>query len=209
MRERQGHCCRYSSLIRITPACTGKTQQLRQILGRSQDHPRMCGKDLPPGKSLLRIVGSPPHVRERPFGQFPAADAVGITPACAGKTYRSNRHRYRLWDHPRMCGKDRLTQQSESLTTGSPPHVRERLRDAHRPRLVPGITPACAGKTSFCYLFVRLHEDHPRMCGKDLIQYHSYNPPLGSPPHVRERPDYTQSELEKARITPACAGKTQ
>ena len=147
MRERQGHCCRYSSLIRITPAC-------------------------------------------------------------AGKTYRSNRHRYRLWDHPRMCGKDRLTQQSESLTTGSPPHVRERLRDAHRPRLVPGITPACAGKTSFCYLFVRLHEDHPRMCGKDLIQYHSYNPPLGSPPHVRERRVKKQEEGITLRITPACAGKT-
>ena len=50
--------------------------------------------------------------------------------------------------------------------------------------------------------------DHPRVCGKDRPQRHPLTSTVGSPPRVRERlkPFFDQENV--ARITPACAGKT-
>ena len=66
----------------------------------------MCGKD--PGTLFGGTwkLGSPPHVRERPKpGRFMVI-ALGITPACAGKTDVNRLCAVIGWDHPRMCGKD-------------------------------------------------------------------------------------------------------
>ena len=46
------------------------------------------------------------------------------------------------------------------------------------------------------------------MCGKDLVSIVAPALIVGSPPRVRERPDWAQGLVEEAGITPACAGKT-
>ena len=47
----------------------------------------MCGKNHMKTVFILQVMGSPPHVREKPEAQVKAISEIRITPACAGKTY--------------------------------------------------------------------------------------------------------------------------
>ena len=66
----------------------------------------MCGKDLEQADTDITAMGSPPRVRERPLERASIGVAVGITPACAGKTQKIVDGSYMDGDHPRVCGKD-------------------------------------------------------------------------------------------------------
>ena len=66
-----------------------------------------------------------------------------------------------------MCGKDYTAVGEGRQKRGSPPHVRERPAAQPVEYDVPGITPACAGKTLLDSSPNRRRWDHPRMCGKD------------------------------------------
>ena len=76
-------CARF---VRITPACAGKTSVswIRKITRR--DHPRMCGENARVVSPVMASVGSPPHVRGKPWNGYLGGTEAGITPACAGKT---------------------------------------------------------------------------------------------------------------------------
>ena len=107
-----------------------------------------------------------------------------------------------------MCGKDWSISRHMMTHPGSPPHVRERRFGSRDIVRTLGITPACAGKTQMTTMMMNKARDHPRMCGKDIptAKYSYFQ--LGSPPHVRERPQLPAEHETKRRITPACAGKT-
>ena len=49
------------------------------------------------------------------------------------------------------------------------------------------ITPACAGKTSSALICLSWSWDHPRVCGKNVVQNTSLKKIWGSPPRVREK----------------------
>ena len=49
----------------------------------------------------------------------------GITPACAGRTYRTNHKSIYRQDHPRLCGKDKSEPFVSRFIAGSPPLARE------------------------------------------------------------------------------------
>ena len=86
--------------------------------------------------------------------------------------------------------------------------MRERLMFGQVSRPAAGITPAYAGKT-FSLSFKKASiQDHPRVCGKDvlLIVFDILRP--GSPPRMRERPIILPVSYLIAGITPAYAGKT-
>ena len=88
----------------ITPACAGKSCTKRLPMRQSKDHPRMCGEKFVATLRLSSFVGSPPHVRGKVGFAFLHTFAVGITPACAGKSRQAARYDRHPWDHPRMCG---------------------------------------------------------------------------------------------------------
>ena len=155
---------------------------------------------------------------------------VRITPACAGKTYRSYAVIVADKDHPRMRGENTTGFEEPGTTTGSPPHARGRPTPVSRLATSAGITPACAGKTRHAVnrdakqpwitpacagKTVRLgraalfQRDHPRMRGEDLSFETSANNASGSPPHARGRRTPAGLNFTAARITPACAGKTR
>ena len=69
-----------------------------------------------------------------------------------------------------MCGKDECQPGCPGSMEGSPPHVQERRFYAIFYKGLQGITPACAGKTSCWFNLKALHQDHPRMCGKDTTR---------------------------------------
>ena len=73
-------------IIRITPACAGKSCVALHVEIRIKDHPRVCGE-----KSVAVIVivcapGSPPRVRGKDPEHGSALQQIRITPACAGKS---------------------------------------------------------------------------------------------------------------------------
>ena len=127
-RVREKH---YSStcdiaILRITPACAGKTPRyVVRFLG-GEDHPRVCGKNEKEGVTIDFGLGSPPRVREKHAIQPKWTHFNGITPACAGKTLSSYSHRGLCWDHPRVCGKNLLRMVIVVSMVGSPPRVREK-----------------------------------------------------------------------------------
>ena len=108
----------------ITPACAGKTHTLRISKGIAQDHPRVCGENLFPLATSQIQPGSPPRVRGK-LDEFKAKRlALGITPACAGKTPRACGEYVRSRDHPRVCGENMGWDDEQPLPQGSPPRVR-------------------------------------------------------------------------------------
>ncbi len=52
---------------RITPACAGKTKYLILRVLRIKDHPRMCGENQYEILKCHQQLGSPPHVRGKPY----------------------------------------------------------------------------------------------------------------------------------------------
>ena len=131
----------------------------------------------------------------------------GITPACAGKSPRPQTASHREEDHPRVCGEKPLRRRRGIQEMGSPPRVRGKAV-----RVVPvfdvnGITPACAGKSWLCSLFLVVPKDHPRVCGEKSMENSMNIDKQGSPPRVRGKDVVVKFHPILSGITPACAGK--
>ena len=109
-----------------------------------------------------------------------------ITPACAGRTSFSVFNCHACGDHPRVCGKNPTSLAALPLLMGSPPRVREERTVGKKIYPYLGITPACAGRTLKFFYYFFIHEDHPRVCGKNIYVLVSTIELVGSPPRVRE-----------------------
>ena len=152
---------------RITPACAGKST--------------ICGE------WQQTFGGSPPHVRGKDMDTLQTVHDARITPACAGKSGPYTQRPAWSWDHPRMCGEKDNWMPEGVEPEGSPPHVRGKGIRFQRGCSIPGITPACAGKS---------------------VMFSIPWPVLtGSPPHVRGKGYNTLGAIMQGGITPACAGK--
>ena len=154
---------------RITPAYAGKTRYLHIIRLLYQDHPRVCGKDTFSASISVNLKGSPPRMRERLTQRHFDVCCVRITPAYAGKTPVASDGEWIFRDHPRVCGKDQLSYVYNGRKEGSPPRMRERLVLADDWGYFCRITPAYAGKTIKEDHDIVIKQDHPRVCGKDLV----------------------------------------
>ena len=91
---------------RITPACAGKTVVIFGLEPPPEDHPRVCGENIPHQLRPACAGGSPPRVRGKRRSMTLRMWRAGITPACAGKTYEGIRHTDVEEDHPRVCGEN-------------------------------------------------------------------------------------------------------
>ena len=107
-----------------------------------------------------------------------------------------------------MCGENVGIITYKGQTVGSPPRVRGKPCDNLRGFLEWGITPACAGKTFIGRCWRRKYQDHPRVCGENRNALQCKCNMLGSPPRVRGKLRFDSHSINNARITPACAGKT-
>ena len=139
----------------------------------------------------------------------PSGLAVGITPACAGKSERPAAQQRAGRDHPRVCGEKLTTFDSGKLIPGSPPRVRGKVPSRRSNKAKPGITPACAGKSVAIQTRTMTRLDHPRVCGEKTGSSTAAGVHLGSPPRVRGKASGLSVLQRPSRITPACAGKRQ
>ena len=87
--------------------------------------------------------------------------------------------------------------------------MREKLEKLEARAAMAGITPACAGKTDVPENGTVQVQDHPRVCGKNILNCFDILFNLGSPPRVREKLLSKWYSLLVLGITPACAGKTK
>ena len=108
----------------ITPAGAGKTQPEASACEDGWDHPRRCGENTPTITQERNSKGSPPQVRGKLEDALNSGSLVGITPAGAGKTFRSNQNQNQTQDHPRRCGENAKQRERIQGDLGSPPQVR-------------------------------------------------------------------------------------
>ena len=94
---------------------------------------------------------------------------VGITPAYAGKSPKSQILRFQIRDHPRLCGEKSVAILSISPFSGSPPPMRGKGLWQPQNCYFIRITPAYAGKSHSTRWHGNPDEDHPRLCGEKAI----------------------------------------
>ena len=134
-------------------------------------------------------------------------DLNRITPAYAGKSFKSRLAFSGISDHPRLCGEkpERITGNLCGL--GSPPPMRGKgLTIAAKPSFVR-ITPAYAGKSVSYEKLPSVNKDHPRLCGEKGLPHGAVFVFVGSPPPMRGKAPSHSPKRTDAGITPAYAGK--
>ena len=192
----------------ITPACAGTTLGAGEKLEVLEDHPCMCWDYNKGVDNMVKIMGSPLHVRGLHIYSFLSIFCLRITPACAGTTLLYIILYLVIGDHPRLCEDYYLSSSLALMVEGSPPHVRGLRPKKDTSSRVLRITPACAGTTVLSCPRHRLHQDHPRLCGDYVDQGKASISSRGSPPPVRGLLKSHIVTLKVGRITPACAGTT-
>ena len=155
----------------------------------------------------IDLMGSPPRVRGKAVDTVGEDRPQGITPACAGKSMLNRSAAVRFWDHPRVCGEKVRRAALLFSSWGSPPRVRGKDGFSVKLDNAQGITPACAGKSTFTATLKVRNRDHPRVCGEKRSSTRRCFSLLGSPPRVRGKDGGVFLFPREPRITPACAGK--
>ncbi len=107
-----------------TPACAGTTWRRGRRHTEQRDHPRVRGDHSPPSAASRASAGPPPRARGPQGPRPPAHVRAGTTPACAGTTPASGRHRAGRRDHPRVRGDHAPVVSVVVLMWGPPPRAR-------------------------------------------------------------------------------------
>ena len=196
-----------ANVLRITPACAGKSGFRKLTSAEAGDHPRVCGEKSAASIWAICARGSPPRMRGKDPRFIDDDTAGGITPACAGKRPVSPIWWTPCQDHPRVCGEKFDTPSIPQAEGGSPPRVRGKVFPLAGRVCLTGITPACAGKSKILSSFPKQSWDHPRVCGEKWAAKYKNECNLGSPPRVRGKDKSKLSQDLFDGITPACAGK--
>lgn len=152
-------------VVRITPACAGKTATRLLRQRKTQDHPRVCGEYPDVNQNADAWKGSPPQMRGILRDRDVLSPISGITPARAGNT--ADGHTVGV------------------VGCGSPPHVRGIRSHCNGHVNNLGITPAFAGSIRHNGMPSRQRLDHPCLCGEYHVAYLTPYVTHGSPLLVR------------------------
>ena len=132
---------------RITPACAGKSGRQPGWPCSAGDHPRIRGEKIWLSAPPMPSIGSPPHTRGKVLHPPVTNVARGITPAYAGKSWPPDCDTAHIQDHPRIRGEKLYRWIGMHAMVGSPPHTRGKVAGRPASHVLPGITPAYAGKS--------------------------------------------------------------
>ena len=170
---------------RITPAWAGKSFSTSPKSCRAGDHPRVGGEKWLYLDDFFCLAGSPPHRRGKVDLDGGLSEAVGITPAQAGKSKLALCTPSCPTDHPRAGGEKNKELEGVWLPMESPPHGRGKVHfHPVRPGCC-GITPAWAGKSKTDIRRLHGTGDHPRVGGEKGSSTTRAGSTAGSPPHGR------------------------
>ena len=159
------------------------------------------------GTAVKGLQGSPPLARGKGIYLKLTRALQRITPACAGKSCFCGGAAFRCKDHPRLRGEKLSPFASPRKELGSPPLARGKEVVPSAGSGDPGITPACAGKSSYFFSGFAFTKDHPRLRGEKNLHLYFPQRRWGSPPLARGKEGGEYIMSKSVRITPACAGK--
>ena len=129
--------------------------------------------------------GSPPRMRGTYILRTNLYYFKGITPAYAGNIKLKLLMKFKLGDHPRVCGEHRPHPPGLSIIMGSPPRMRGTFLAVLIILRHYRITPAYAGNIQGQHIRVWTEEDHPRVCGEHALKQKDCEDCNGSPPRMR------------------------
>ena len=151
--------------------------------------------------------GSPPHRRGKVGLDGGLSEAVGITPAQAGKSKLALCTPSCPTDHPCAGGEKNKELEGVWLPMGSPPRGRGKDQNCKKQLEADGITPAWAGKSQSKLRGSASRKDHPRVGGEKGEKGGRSHEQQGSPPRGRGKAHKLIKQRHVAGITPAWAGK--
>ena len=129
-------------------------------------------------------------------------------PAYAGKTTSEEGKAYHDQEHPRVCGENGCRNDFGFGFAGTSPRMRGKLVSIAGGAIGQGNIPAYAGKTQpfgECSLSA---QEHPRVCGENLVFPHLKRGHIGTSPRMRGKHELAFAVRKTARNIPAYAGKT-
>ena len=185
MRGKVGHSAPSPPTYRITPAYAGKSRCNLPSTAPWKDHPRVCGEKPLQSSVNCTMEGSPPRMRGKVLVHLCGKLFPGITPAYAGKSQSPEYRCPSQGDHPRVCGEKQAAVALPQPVLGSPPRMRGKACLTLIIRLLLGITPAYAGKSTTAGRGRMPSRDHPRVCGEKNAASIWAICARGSPPRVR------------------------
>ena len=152
---------------RNIPAYAGKTAACRLVPIAPAEHPRVCGENFRPVEGEKSAKGTSPRMRGKHPNMTSPLEAFGNIPAYAGKTMQHKIFCPPNWEHPRVCGENRITCSWYTKQPGTSPRMRGKPSpipvDDPKTRNIP----AYAGKTSSQDFKSKTQTEHPRVCGEN------------------------------------------
>ena len=115
----------------------------------AQDHPRIRGTNIVKVLSVINLVGSSPHTRDKFLVAALNKLSTGIIPAYAGQIRSAFFPILQDQDHPRIRGTNASVISFFALTVGSSPHTRDKCRKSFALNSMFRIIPAYAGQIMF------------------------------------------------------------
>ncbi len=170
---------------RITPAYAGSRVDFQTYPHYPQDHPRVCGEQIPFFFNFNKWVGSPPRMRGAALCSCSSIRRSRITPAYAGSRITCMRGISSSPDHPRVCGEQSLQKKLDVVHHGSPPRMRGAGGGVSNEVRSLRITPAYAGSRRKIQSTMQEIKDHPRVCGEQAPIFPLLIFQQGSPPRMR------------------------
>ena len=167
VRGKQHPSVYFPSLFRLIPACAGKTRTLFLSSMDPRAHPRVCGENSALEDAHAGGQGSSPRVRGKLLAGHTAMALQRLIPACAGKTSEGRSSLLSSSAHPRVCGENKVGEKRARSEPGSSPRVRGKRSLSHADTGIPGLIPACAGKTARLPCLRDAATAHPRVCGEN------------------------------------------
>ena len=163
----------------------------------------MGGEKTEPSGPADGTLGSPPRGRGKDFMFCGQHLEIRITPAWAGKSVLRRPRWTHTGDHPRVGGEKGFPTFWSRKNSGSPPHGRGKVQGFMGVAVVPGITPAWAGKSGNLPPLEVMPMDHPHMGGEkvQILLYEDIQ--KGSPPRWRGKVPHSLGQGHQVRITPA------
>ena len=140
--------------------------------------------------------------------EIPGNPPVGLIPARAGSTQKSDRWRKLYRAHPRPCGEHDKAYNLWRSETGSSPPVRGALHRTIRVTPPLGLIPARAGSTRKPVAAFQLGGAHPRPCGEHTLEEAKAYRDEGSSPPVRGAQQFCRCRAGLHGLIPARAGST-
>ena len=134
--------------------------------------------------------------------------ATRIIPAHAGQTFRRTDRIRGHADHPRACGANLPSPYAVPEPSGSSPRMRGKRSGLRRRLAQLRIIPAHAGQTTRRSVLYRQAPDHPRACGANPDTVREAYVEHGSSPRMRGKQLDVWQSFQHVRIIPAHAGQT-